>query len=100
MISDNVRPWLFSIFLSTCASDPEASDHAVCQQSYDEYLARWARADEQGFEGLVFRRTPLHAVLAQPLTEPARRCRRPAHPPAAPGSHVQRRPSTRPPPAG
>jgi alkanesulfonate monooxygenase SsuD/methylene tetrahydromethanopterin reductase-like flavin-dependent oxidoreductase (luciferase family) len=49
-----IRPWLFSIFLSTCGSDPDAFDPAACQQCYDEYLARWTRADEQGFEGLFF----------------------------------------------
>jgi alkanesulfonate monooxygenase SsuD/methylene tetrahydromethanopterin reductase-like flavin-dependent oxidoreductase (luciferase family) len=49
-----IRPWLFSIFLSTSGTDPDAFDRAACQQSYDQYLARWARADEQGFEGLFF----------------------------------------------
>jgi alkanesulfonate monooxygenase SsuD/methylene tetrahydromethanopterin reductase-like flavin-dependent oxidoreductase (luciferase family) len=49
-----IRPWLFSIFLSTGSSDHDGFDPAACQQAYDQYLARWTRADHQGFEGLFF----------------------------------------------
>ncbi len=49
-----IKPWLFDIFMYTGDPDPEAFDPALCQRLYDQYLARWTRAELRGLEGVFF----------------------------------------------
>ena len=49
-----IKPWLFDIFMYTGNPDPEAFDPAQCQRTYDQYLARWAAAEQRGLEGVFF----------------------------------------------
>jgi alkanesulfonate monooxygenase SsuD/methylene tetrahydromethanopterin reductase-like flavin-dependent oxidoreductase (luciferase family) len=49
-----IKPWLFDIFMYTGDPAPEAFDPALCQRTYDQYLARWAAAEQRGLEGVFF----------------------------------------------
>ena len=49
-----IKPWLFDIFMYTGHPDPQRFDPALCQRTYDQYLARWTAAEQRGLEGVFF----------------------------------------------
>ena len=49
-----IKPWLFDIFMYPGDPAPEAFDPALCQRTYDQYLARWTMAERRGLEGVFF----------------------------------------------